>query len=101
MGEYAERIADGEQARDAIIRFVGPAFDVVRNDYLAKLAEVAAKPLTPDLRAGMEKLALGIKVVDQARAQIEAIVADGKLARAEQRRADAIASLPTERKRWL
>lgn len=101
MSEYADRIADGEQAREAINRFVGPAFDIVRADYLAKLADIAAKPLTNDQRAAMEKLALGIKVLDQARAQIEAIAADGKLARADQRRAEEIASLPAERRRWI
>lgn len=95
------RMARAENAAMAMAQWLAPAFDVCRNDYLAKLAEVASKPLTADHRAAMEKLALGIKVVDMVRSQIEAVVADGRLAKQNAELASNLANMNTEQRRWL
>lgn len=100
MSDEALRMARAEQADHALKQFLGPAFDVVRAEYLEKLAEVAAKPLTADLRAGMEKLALAVKVVDVVRAQIVGLVRDGDLAQAEAKRAADFDKLSAEKKHW-
>lgn len=100
MSDEAMRMARAEQADAAMKAFLGPAFDVCRTDYLEKLAEIAAKPMTADYRVGMEKLALGVKVIDMVRAQIEAVVADGRLATADAHRASDLANMTTEKRRW-
>lgn len=100
MSEEALRIARAEQARHALDQFLTPAFEQVRADYLEKLAEIAAKPLTNDLRAAMEKLAVGVKVIDQVRAQITPLVIDGEIARIDNNRASDLANMTTEKRRW-
>ena len=100
MSDEALRMARAEQAEQALNQFLGPAFDVCRAEYMEKLAAIAAKPLSNDLRAGMEKLALAVKVIDEVRAQITGVVADGRFARADKDRARRIVELPTEKRRW-
>lgn len=100
MSDEALRMARAEQADTALKQFLGPAFDVCRADYLEKLAEIAAKPLTNDMRAAMEKLAVGVKVIDTVRAQIAGLVADGTFAQADAHRASELANLTTEKRRW-
>lgn len=100
MTDDATRMARAEQAKAALSGFLDPAFDVCRADYMEKLAEVAAKPLNNDARAAMEKLALAVKVLDQVRGQIFAVVADGTASQADARRADKIADLSVEQRRW-
>lgn len=99
--EALDRMGRAENAEMALVQWLGPAFDVCRSDYLAKLAEIAAKPMTDANRAGMEKLALGVKVVDEVRSQIEAVIADGKLAAKTAEGASRLAGMTTEQRRWL
>ena len=73
VSDEAIRMARAEQANASLKQFLGPAFDVCRADYLEKLGEIAARPLTNDMRAAMEKLALGVKVIDEVRRQIEGL----------------------------
>ncbi len=101
MSDIPNRIADAEAARSAMDRWLGPAFDIVRADYLKKLVEVASKPMTADARAGMEKMAIAIKVVDAVQAQIMAVVNDGGVARNEHQYAEQIARIPVEKRKIL
>ena len=101
MNDLSSRIVDGDAARQALASFVRPALDALRADYLAEMAQIAAKPLNNDLRAAIEKLALAIKVANEVQSQIEAIASDGKIALHDQRRADAVAGLSAERRRWI
>lgn len=100
MSEEAIRMARAEQADTAIKQFLAPAFDVVRAEYLEKLADIAARPLTNDMRAGMEKLALAVKVVDVVRAQLTGLVLDGALARDTAQRLAELDKLSPEKRRW-
>lgn len=95
------RMARAENAEMALRQWLAPAFDVCRSDYMAKLADIAAKPMTDANRAGMEKLALGVKVIDEVRAQIEAVIADGKVAAHTAQGASRLANMTTEQRRWL
>lgn len=65
--------------------FLAPAFEAVEADYAEKMIASAAStdPRAPEVIA---RLANGIKVARQVRAQIEAIVADGLVADAERTR---------------
>lgn len=101
MSDEAIRIARAEQASAALKQFLGPAFDVCRADYLEKLGEVAARPLTNDMRAAMEKLALGVKVIDEVRRQIESVIADGSVAASDKSRTDKLAGLNAEQRKWV
>lgn len=100
MTEETLRMARADQAEAALAQYLRPAFNVAHADYLQKLAEIAAKPLTNDIRAAMEKLALGLKVLKEVRGQVEALVIDGEVARADVKRADHLAGLTTEQKWW-
>lgn len=100
MSDEAIRMARAEQAKQAMERFLAPAFDLVRAEYIEKLADIASRPLTNDLRAAMEKLAVGVKVIDQVRAQITPLVIDGEIARIDNKRATELAEMSTEKRRW-
>lgn len=100
MTEETLRMARADQAEAALAQYLRPAFNVAHADYLQKLAEIAARPLNADMRAAMEKLALGLKVLAEVRGQIEALVIDGDVARADVKRADKLAGLTTEQKWW-
>jgi hypothetical protein len=95
------RMGRAESAALAMRQWLAPAFDVCRADYLEKLADVAAKPMSDANRAGMEKLSLGVKVIDEVRSQIEAVIADGKVAAHSAEGASRLANMTTEQRRWL
>jgi hypothetical protein len=101
MTDAATARAQGIRALAALDEFLTPAFDTVRDDYMRKLAKIAAEPLDDKLRAAMEKLALAIKVVDQTEIQIRALVAGGEVVETGEQRSRKIADMPAERRRWL
>ena len=98
---YSARIATSEQARAAMDTFVGPAFGIIRGAYIEKLATLAAQPLNNDARAGIEKLALAVKVLDEVQAQVDQVAQDGKVARDQKAYTDRIQQLPAERRKIL
>lgn len=95
-----ERVRRGEQARMALSDFLAPAFAVVEADYAEKMIDAAAStdPRAPDVIA---RLANGIKVARQVRAQIEAIVHDGVEAKNKIERTAATEELSPARLRLL
>jgi hypothetical protein len=100
MSDEAARMARAEQASAALTAFLSPAFDVARADYMAKLTELLTRPMCGDNLKACEKLALAVKVANEVEAQIEALVADGQMARADASRAADIARLPAEQRRY-
>lgn len=96
----AERVRLAEAANRALEQFLGPAFDIVEADYAEKLIKVAAStdPRAPDVIA---RLANGLKSAREARAQIDALVADGKWARNDMIRAEKIAGMSAPARRLL
>lgn len=101
MADEAMRMARAERTDAALKDFVGPALSVIRDDYLAKLREVAAKhPMRGEPLAMVEKLSTALKILDQVEVQMTALIADGQQAQAEADRAGKIARLNTEQRRY-
>lgn len=87
----------GRQAERAMEQFLAPAFEEVAQAYTQRLSEVAAaEPWAADK---IVKLALANRVLKEVRAQIEHLIANGKLEQDAKRTADKIAAIPIERRR--
>lgn len=95
----AARIADAEQARQALDRWLGPAFAEIERDYADRIVSLAASEPWADKK--IAKVAIGLKIAREVRRQIEAVVADGKVARAEHAHARQIEAIPVEKRRML
>lgn len=82
MLDAHERIARADRAKAAMAEFLAPAFEHVEREYGEKMITAAAStdPRAPEVIA---RLANGVKVARQIRAQIEAIVADGAVAESD------------------
>ena len=100
MSETAQRIAEAEQAEAAFKRYVGPALNSLRADYLVKLAELAAQPLNEKVQQGIVNLSLAIRVAGEVEAQMRALMADGTIARQDAHRAAEIARMSPEERKW-
>lgn len=99
MTTERERADRGNRAETALAEFLLPAFDVVEGEYTARITEIAAKePWETDK---IRKLAAAVRIAREVRAQIEQLVADGKMAQSELQRTRAIENLPDARKRVL
>lgn len=95
-----EREERARRARMAMEEFFTPALATIEADYGEKMIAAAAStdPRAPEVIA---RLANGIKVARQVRAQIEAIIADGEVARQERERADHLDAMPAAKRRLV
>jgi len=101
MSDDAARLSRAERADASMQEFVGPALATIRSEYLAKLTEIAAKhPMKGEPLAMVEKLSTALKIVDQIDIQMRALIADGDAAKADAARADQMARLSTEQRRY-
>lgn len=101
MSDEANRMACAERADQAMQEFISPALATIREDYTAKLTDVAAKhPMRGEPLAMVEKLATALKIVDQIEVQMRALIADGDAAKVDASRADQMARLNTEQRRY-
>jgi len=92
-----DAIVLGQQAERAMEQFLAPAFEECAQAYTQRLSEVAAaEPWATDK---IVKLALANRVLKEVRAQIEHLIANGRLEQDAKRTADKIAAIPTERRR--
>lgn len=95
----AHRIEHARRAQCALEEFLQPAFDVTRAAYMGRLAQIAAaEPWATDK---ISKLAIASRILDEVQAQIDAVVRDGDVARAEMVRAEKIEKIPTAKRRIL
>lgn len=87
-----QRIERARLAKQALDEFLTPAFEIVEQDYGEKMIAAAAStdPRAPEV---ISRLANGIKAARQAKAMIEALVADGEVAAADKARAEKNAEL--------
>jgi len=78
----AERLSRADRAQAAMDEFVGPAFDYVENEWMEKLVKTAgtSDPRLPEI---ISRLSAGVAAIRKVRAEIEAVVADGKIAEGE------------------
>lgn len=67
---------------------------------MAGLQALAVKPMSDNVRAGIEKLAVAVKVLDEVKSQVAGTITDGKVATHEAERTSRIAKLTTEQRRW-
>ncbi|MDK8188144.1 MULTISPECIES: hypothetical protein [Sphingomonas] len=101
MSDEVNRMARAERASEVMQEFITPAMSVIRDEYLGKLREVAAKhPMRGEPLAMVEKLSTALKIVDQLEVQMRALIADGDAAKADAARADQLARLNTEQRRY-
>ena len=86
-------------AQKVLDEFLTPAFEAVNDTYVARLAQIAAsEPWDTDKIA---KLAIAVRVAQEVRAQIEAVVTAGKLAAAEHLRAEKIERIPLAKRKYM
>jgi hypothetical protein len=94
----AAQIADGEQAKVALERWLDPAFNHVISVYRERLEQIAAaEPWATDKIA---KVAVAVKIAEEARNQISLVVKQGEIALANERQRRKIEELPTHKRRW-
>lgn len=98
MTTNQEQIIAG-QAATVAMQHLAPAFDAVEGEYARRLAEIAtAEPWATDK---IKALAFALKVSQGVRAHIEAIVAGGDIAQANDAHMKKIAAMSPERRRIL
>ena len=90
---------DMAKRAEAALEFLKPAFDVVHADYMARLVTISSEQ--PWETGKISKLATAARVVEEVRAQIMAIAADGKAAEADLMRARRIERMHPERRKIL
>lgn len=100
VSDQLQRIEIADQAKIAWTQFVSPSLDVLRADYMGKLAEYAERPMSPDNLKVVEKMALALRVTREVETQMRSLIVDGEVARADLDRAGTIARMPDEQKRY-
>ncbi len=94
-----ERLAIADSAAKALVEHLTPAFALVEATYIQRLATVAAaEPWAVDK---LRSLAQALKVSQEVRAQIEAVVADGPVAKVAVDHLRKIEAMSPERRRIL
>lgn len=95
-----ERIGRARRAKAAMEEFLDPALATIEADYGEKMIATAASvdPRSTDIIA---RLAQGIKVARQVRAQIEAFIADGAVAENEKAEAQRLEEMTPAKRRLL
>lgn len=98
----AERIARATRAQAALDEFVGPTVAGIREEYTARIAEVARTELSPMLRAEkIGTLSVALRVVDAIESGLNEFIADGELARRDKLRAEKIEQMSDAQQRLL
>lgn len=94
----AETVERARRAKIAYDEFYGPIFGVVEVDYIEKMIEVSASanPRTPEM---ITRLALGVQVARQFRAQFDTIIAAGEVAKDNIERAERMGAMPPAKRR--
>lgn len=99
VADEAQRIHAADAAERALRDHLQPAFATVEALYIQRLASVAAsEPWAVDK---LRSLALALKVSQEVRSHIEAVVADGPVAQAAVKHLRKIEALSPERRRIL
>jgi len=94
----AAAVVDGEQAKMALERWLGPAFDYMIGVWRERLEVIAASE--PWAKDKITNLASAIKAAQESRKQIEMVVREGEVALASERRRKHIENLPTHKRKW-
>lgn len=100
MTDNLERVVEGEKAEEAFTKFVGPAVSFLRDEYMTKLVELAARPLDDRAVDGIRNLSIATRVLAVVEEQMRALMANGEIARQEVGRAAKIANMTPEARRY-
>lgn len=101
MTETADRLAAAEQARDAKARWIDPVLIDLKAQYAKMIIEIAGQPTRKRDPERIERLSMGVKVIDHIQAEIEMVIADGAVARHDQQRANRLAEMTDEQRKWF
>lgn len=79
---------------------MGPAIEVCRKDYMARLAQEAVKPMDGRPLASVVSLSFGLRVLAVVEEQMQSLIAAGEIAKQEHDRAGALARMTPEARKW-
>src|SRR5688572_29624773 len=94
----AARVGRGREAEEAL-KVLGPAFDAVVTVYMQRITEIASKE--PWEGRKITNLAMAAKIAGEVRGMIQAVVADGDVAKATLDRRQKIEKMSPERRKVL
>lgn len=87
-----DRIARADRAKAAMEEFFGPAFDHVETEWYEKLIHIAGQD-DPNAEKRIMRITAAVKAIRIVRAQIEALVLDGRLAEQDMQRTAQLARM--------
>lgn len=97
----AQRIAKAHRAQSALDE-VGPILANLREEYTARIADVATTELHPSVRADkVTTLSVALRVLNTVEAGLREAIRDGELAKADKLRAQNIENMSDARQRLL
>jgi hypothetical protein len=98
----SERIARAHRAQSALDEFLSPMFDDLRDEYVKRIADVAATELHPVTRADkITTLSVALRVVDTLRSGMAEVIRDGDLAKRDKLKAERVEGMSDARQRLL
>ena len=99
MTTGTDRLAAAERAEQALSEYLRPAFQTVEAAYVDKLTNLAAE--TPWETDKITKLAMALKIMRTAQAQIEALATGGAAIEAQMDYARQIEKIPAHKRSIL
>jgi hypothetical protein len=97
-----DRANRGFRAQAAWDEFVGPMIGELRDEYTARLVDVANVELSPSARADkITALSNALKIVNTLEGGLQAIIRDGEMAKRDLLRADKIEGMTAPARRLL
>lgn len=96
----AEAVARGTRAQMYRDEFLGPILDHQRDEYRAKIIAIASSELDPARRTqALTMLSMGLRVLDNVAAGMDAAVRDGEVAQGNLMKADRVADMKDGKRR--
>lgn len=95
-----ERVERGARAKRAMEEFITPEFGFARQQYLDRIAEVAATELNPALRAEkITVLSYAVRVLQEVEGSVSMVILEGEKARADMIRVEKIEQMTDAQRR--
>lgn len=95
----SDRIDRAERAQNAMTEFFGPAFEVAELEYQTRLMDTCRR--RPWAWWQIIRLAIMLRYTRQARLNIVALIADGKMAESERERVVQLNKISPEKRKVL
>lgn len=102
MTEASHRIARAHRAQMFMDEFLSPLLGELRDEYTARISQVATTELHPTTRSdAITALSVALKVVDTLQAGMTEVIRDGELARRDKIKAERIEGMTDAKQRLL